>query len=71
MVIDKIQREVHKEFGNFVITHSEEDEICSYIYTNYPGDYIVKVIQQPYLDLTVDFEFTTEEDYLVFVLQFS
>jgi len=69
--IDKIQKAVTEIYGNFIITHSEEDEICSFVYTTYPGDYIVRVIQKPYKDLVLDFEFTTEADYLMFIIQFS
>lgn len=66
VIIKEIQNEIEGEFGGAPLTPTLEDEISSYIYVKYPGDYYVTVDFPGHYRIV--FTFTTPADELLFRL---
>ena len=67
--LEKIANEIADQFGYEIYDHETEDAIASYIYTKYPGDYIVTVNGSD-RGIRVDFRFTTPQDHTMFCLRY-
>lgn len=71
MILEQIQKIVNElEYSELPDCGDFEDTMSAYIYTTYPGDYIISASFNPLTGyIIIDFTFTNEDERLLFALR--
>jgi hypothetical protein len=71
MVLKRIEAEIAEIWGFEIYDSETEQAIANYVYLTYPGNYVLTLYTSDYTAIRVEFEFRTNNDYLLFILKYS